>query len=55
MFERDRTFGQIEPAANAGTVTAAGKPSSPVTYFFTAVAAGVTVFLITRYLGKRLA
>ncbi len=61
MFIRDarrgtdvRGFGQLDP----GTLTAA-VPEAPATgtmglapYYFMAVAAGVTVWLITRWLGK---
>lgn len=47
---RDR-FGQIE-AAEAAAITPPVTPSL-LAYFVVAVAAGVTVFLITRQIGKR--
>jgi hypothetical protein len=61
MFVREPTFGKHDPRygqIDAGTSTAivaAGDAESisPLTYFFTAVAAGVTVFFITKWLGGR--
>jgi len=50
MIARDK-FGQLEP----GVITAAEAPAafSLPKYFFVAVAAGVTVWMVTRWLDSR--
>jgi hypothetical protein len=45
-------FGQIEAGPDAAVVAPPTTPS-PLVYFFTAVAAGVTVYLITRMIDGR--
>jgi hypothetical protein len=50
MILRRNSFGQLEVAP---TTAAGSVPSpSPFTFYFVAVAAGVTVYLITRWLGR---
>lgn len=49
---RDGRFGQAVEASEAAAITPPISPSL-LAYFAVAVAAGVTVFLITRAIGKR--
>lgn len=48
MIVRRNAFGQLEPAPL--TASDATPQASPATFYLIAVAAGVTVFLITRWL-----
>lgn len=52
MIVRFNRFGQIDPAESTAVVAAASGQPSPWTFYFIAVAAGVTVFIITRAMSR---